>query len=263
MTIRDVAAGGLAPALTVLLTVTALAQPAAALDCAPYRHGPLVERDLMVSQYRARGIEADRPEPIRYDPAYEAQGAAAFGGTSAGPTVAEVFELSLATGLPFRGSSLDEDELRIMVVGVDLYPLAAQLPSLARKPSQDERLATDARGVEYWVWEDYEPTGRDLPGGFPGVTYPGADRSATAPEAWARFDAGGDVTEIVWCKTLADVPNPQCELRIKVEPILAETNFDRDILDWLPAIIERTRDFTACLLSEDHSDGGVVEGGGR
>ncbi|WP_308914833.1 hypothetical protein [Jannaschia sp. LMIT008] len=254
MTIQYGTTLGLASALAVLLSVTVLAQPAAALDCVPYRHGPLIERDLMVSQYRARGIEEDRPEPIRYDPTYEAQGAAAFGGTSAGPTVAEVFELSLATGLPFRGSSLDEDELRIMVTGVDLYPLAARLPRSAGKPPADRRLATDVHGVEYWVWEDYRLTGRDLPGGFLGVTYPGADRAADAPEAWARFDMTGDVSEIVWCKTVADVPNPQCELHVKIEPVFAETNFDRDILGQLPLIVTRARDFTTCLL-EEPSDG--------
>ncbi|WP_308916412.1 hypothetical protein [Jannaschia sp. LMIT008] len=246
----------------VCLGFVAIVQPAVAMDCTAYRHGPLVERDLLVSQYRARGIEERRPEQIRYDPAYEAQGAAAFGGTSAGPTVAEVFELSLATGLPFRGSSLDEDELRILIGGVDLFPLASNLPHLANKPWNERLLTRDALNVEYWVWEDYELTGRDLPDGFLGVTYPGADRSADAPQAWARFDTKGDVTEIVKCATLAKYPNPQCELHIKIEPVFAETDFDRDVLDQLPAIVTRTRNFTACLL-EEQFDGAAAERDGR
>ena len=218
------------------------------LDCTDYRGGPNGQTaisDIWVSTFHQRGdVNAPKrrhslrwPKMGIYFPPVLQDGEFSVENRM-------LFSIDIHSGRPRYDRGLNDNTLMISVDGVDHYPIYSKMGTVGGLRTRNLLYQED--GTTYHSSEGYEFTGRALPGGWQGLQYENSRRPDN--NVFARWNTEGEVAAVLACSKPDKAPNPQCDLRIKEEPLFAQVDFDADFLGDLALIERRAREFTRCLL---------------
>ena len=235
----------------MLVMATALAADEA-VDCARFQQGPLREREIHKSVgLRVPGDVVYAPFRIHYRYDYLFQ--PAFDGSGNGePKSDELFLIDMNSGAPVKqgGGDVDpaarEASVRILAYGNTWSPVWTWL--LAWEVMRDE------------VFAKQLPLRPDRPLVNP-VHFRYLDRKIgeftelersqftidTPGDLFVLLDAEGEVSEILLCDSLGQVPFPHCSLSARTQNFKFEASFDRSQLGKLNAIRRSVREFVICL----------------